>query len=93
MKNKLKTRRAAAKRYQKTKTGKISKKPRKVNYNVVVGSYNKELGFIPNEYGLKFGYSKDENIPTDTAMAQTAVLNVEKFKNVYASLEDLGAYP
>jgi len=67
---------------EKTSTGKISKKPRKVNYNLIIGSYNKELGFIPSEAGLKLGYVSGENTPTDTAMAETAVLNVEKFKNL-----------
>ena len=67
---------------EKTSSGKISNKPRKVNYNVVIGSYNKELGFMPSEAGLKLGYTGGENIPPDTAMAQTAVLNVDKFKSL-----------
>jgi hypothetical protein len=68
---------------EKTKTGKPSKKQRKVNYNVIVGSFNKELGFIPNELGVKRGYVRDKNnIPVDTVMAETAVLDVEKFKSL-----------
>lgn len=65
-----------------TKTGKVSKKARKVNFNVIVGSYNKELGFIPNKIGVSRGYVKGSDIPEDTAMAETAVLNVEKFKGL-----------
>ena len=68
---------------EKTNTGKPSKKQRKVNYNVIVGSFNKELGFIPNELGVKRGYVRDKNnIPVDTVMAETAVLDVEKFKSL-----------
>jgi len=68
---------------EQTKSGKESKKDRKVNYNVIIGSFNKENGFIPNELGIKYGYVADkENIPADTAMAETAVLDVEKFKDL-----------
>lgn len=64
-----------------TKTGKPSNKPRKVNYNVIIGTYNKEQGFIPNQSGIIRKYEKNkDNIPPDTAMAETAVLDVEKFR-------------
>lgn len=63
-----------------TKTGRLSKKDRKINYNVIVGSFNKELGFTPNNIGVKRGYAKGDNIPPDTVMAQSAELDVEKFK-------------
>ena len=65
-----------------TKSGKPTKKPRKVNFNRLVGSYNKDEGFNPTDFGVKLGYKKSENIPSDTAMRETAVLNSEKFKGL-----------
>lgn len=63
---------------ENTPTGKVSKKPRKINYNQIIGSYNKEKGFIPNKkYSNR--YQPSENIPPETAMALTGVLNVDKF--------------
>ena len=68
-----------------TPTGKPSKKARKINYNRIIGSYNKEKGFVPSEKYANT-YQAGENIPPETAMAQTAVLNAEKFKALIGAL-------
>lgn len=73
----------------KTPTGKISKKPRTVNYNKVVGSYNKETGFIPNDLGKQKKFEPGKNIPELTAMAPSAELDVNKFKELITTLPDV----
>lgn len=65
-----------------TKTGKPSKNERKINFNRLIGVFNKDEGFTPTDFGVKLGYKKSKNIPEDSAMSETAILNSEKFKNL-----------
>jgi hypothetical protein len=59
-------------------SGKV--KDRKVDYNKLVGSFNKKTGFVPTAYAkFNYGYIESNNIPEDTAMFETAELNVDKF--------------
>ena len=69
-----------------TPTGKVSKKARKVNYNLVIGSFNKGTGFIPNKLGERMKLSPGKNIPPETAMKPSATLDVEKFKGLISEL-------
>jgi len=71
---------------EKTSTGKISKKARKVNYNVILGKFNKKDGFTPNELGTRRKLQPNKNIPPETAMAPTATLDVEKFKGLVSGM-------
>lgn len=63
-----------------TKTGKPSKNERKINFNRLIGAFNKDEGFTPNDFGTKLGYTESKNIPEDSAMRETAILDSEKFK-------------
>jgi hypothetical protein len=73
-------------RQEMTPTGKKSKKARKVNYNKVIGSFNKEMGFIPNDLGKQKKLEPSKGIPPNTAMAPSATLDVEKFKGLISEL-------
>jgi len=73
-------------RREKTKSGKDSKKDKKVNYNKPIGTFNKEIGFIPNNLGKKKKFEAGKNIPPETAMAPSAELDVEKFKALILEL-------
>lgn len=75
-----------------TKKGKPVKKggkekSRQVDYNKIVGSFNKETGFIPTPNArLYYQFENSPNIPEGTAMFETAKLHVDKFIDLITAM-------